>query len=178
MQGAALVTLNNVTQIFMKDDGIITVPRYAQHEWRRADSMPELDFGRDLKSEEQLIVREWTNPQDGQKEVFFRNLSSIISHSITAQHASWYLTLQLWILFWELDNWPVFFRARDLPIFGGLLVRLALGDVLEWVVVHVVLRVAVLIGGLFGVKGTREEYTPRRDGVEEEGDKGLKHSVD
>jgi hypothetical protein len=61
------VTLNKTTRTFTPEDGIITVPRFASHEWRRANSEGE-----------ELVVKEWTGPVDGEKQIFFRNLSSVI----------------------------------------------------------------------------------------------------
>src|SRR5690242_3345848 len=68
VKGTALVTLNGVTNTYTSSDGVITVPRYARHEWRRA---PEIE-------EDELVVKEWTDPEDGEKEIFFRNLNSAI----------------------------------------------------------------------------------------------------
>jgi len=67
VHGTALVTLNKTTRTFTPEDGIITVPRFASHEWRRANSEGE-----------ELVVKEWTGPVDGEKQIFFRNLSSVI----------------------------------------------------------------------------------------------------
>lgn len=61
LSGAAEITLSETTQIYTSASGKITVPRYARHEWKRAS--PEGD---------DLIVQEWTDPGDGEKEVFFR----------------------------------------------------------------------------------------------------------
>lgn len=56
----------------MAEDGIITVPVNARHEWRRVEN-----------GGEELVVREWTDPEDGEKEVFFRNLNSVLLESQT-----------------------------------------------------------------------------------------------
>ncbi|KAH7417440.1 hypothetical protein BKA64DRAFT_657960 [Cadophora sp. MPI-SDFR-AT-0126] len=179
LSGAALITLNDVTRIYTAGDGVVTVPRYAKHEWQRASRAGELglDFGLsssaasgcdiqtqnsqlELLLKQDLTVREWTFPTDGQKEIFFRNLSGIIAHAIEHKHANWYLTLQLWVLFAKLDNWPVLFQASNVPVVGWCLERLSLGRMLEWVFCHVVLWGPVIIGALFGIKGTWMEYTP------------------
>ncbi|PVH85722.1 hypothetical protein DL98DRAFT_650684 [Cadophora sp. DSE1049] len=179
LSGAALITLNHVTRIYTAADGVVTVPRYARHEWQRASRVGELglDFGLsssaasssgvqtqnsrlEMLVEQDLIVREWTSPTDGQKEIFFRNLSGIIAHAIEHKHTDWYLTLQLWVLFAKLDNWPVLFQASNIPVVGWWLERLSLGRVLEWVICHVLLWGAVVIGRVLGIKGTWMEYTP------------------
>jgi quercetin dioxygenase-like cupin family protein len=71
IQGISRVTLNGITLNYTAEDGIIVVPRFARHEWQRAD---------DAHSHNDVdpIVREWTDPIDGQKEIFFRNLNSAI----------------------------------------------------------------------------------------------------
>ncbi|KAM0246834.1 hypothetical protein ACHAP5_004456 [Fusarium lateritium] len=74
VQGFALVTLGNHTSVFSKDDGIITIPRYSIHQYMRADKTEQGKVGKDVD----LIVREWTEPGDGDKEVFFRNLISLM----------------------------------------------------------------------------------------------------
>ncbi|KAL5321073.1 hypothetical protein ACEPPN_011883 [Leptodophora sp. 'Broadleaf-Isolate-01'] len=181
ISGAALITLNNSTRIYTASDGIITIPRYAKHEWQRASRAPDLgfDFFDDSSPEnnhtyqemdDELIVREWTQPSDGKKEIFFRNLSGIISHSTQNGHPDWYVTLQLWILFATMDNWPVFFRAGNVPVFGGWIERLGIARILEWGVTHVLLGVAGLVGRVSGVKGVWGAFTPemvdRREGGE------------
>lgn len=141
--GSALVTLNGVTKTYTSSDGLIVVPRYARHEWRRASS-----------SEEVLIVKEWTAPADGEKEVFFRNLSSIIQEwsSSEGPKREWWLTLQLYVLFREMDNWPVILSSRCIPLFK---------NAFEWVITHVILFLASLLGSLMGLHGQYVEYTPR-----------------
>ncbi|SPJ72438.1 uncharacterized protein FTOL_02166 [Fusarium torulosum] len=74
VQGYALVTVGNYTSVFSKDDGIITIPRYAIHQYMRADKTEQGKVGKDVD----LIVREWTEPGDGDKEVFFRNIISLM----------------------------------------------------------------------------------------------------
>jgi len=151
IQGSAEITLSNTTQIYTSSSGIITVPRYARHEWKRA-----LSDGPDL------IVQEWTDPEDGLKEVFFRNLSSTIEDSTKPNKPvkEWWLTWQLFIIFWGLDNWPVLFSTHNLPFLGRVLEVLGLGRRFEWVVTHFVLRVAVVLGGLLGLRSWYAEYMP------------------
>jgi hypothetical protein len=102
-----------------------------------------------------LVVKEWTDPADGQKEVFFRNLSSVIQDWVSAEgpKREWWLEWQLFVVFWGLDNWPVILRFGGIPIIGSLL---------EWVITHVVMGLAVLVGRVIGLRSIYEEYTPRR----------------
>lgn len=44
-------------KVYGPDDSVVVVERFTVHEWRRADEG------------EELVVRGWTEPGDGQKEV-------------------------------------------------------------------------------------------------------------
>ncbi len=97
-------------------------------------------------------MKEWTDPADGQKEVFFRNLSSVILDCTKdGPPNEWWLTWQLFVVFWGLDNYPVFVTLLWLPF---------IGQMLEWALTHVLLCVAVLAGKLVGLKSAYGEYTP------------------
>lgn len=65
----------------------------------------------------------------------------------------WWLTLQLFVVFWGFDNYPVFLNLEKFPIFG---------KTVEWIVTHFVLFVAMLVGKIFGCKSVYGEYTPTR----------------
>ncbi|KAG4427174.1 hypothetical protein IFR05_017343, partial [Cadophora sp. M221] len=151
ISGAALITLNNSTHIYTSSEGILTIPRYAKHEWQRASraqalgynfffhdsdssSAGELEICTPQELDDELVVREWTQPSDGQKEIFFRNLSGIISYSSSTRkwYSDWYVMLQLWILFAAMDNWPVFLQVGNVPLFGGWMERLGVARVVEW----------------------------------------------
>ncbi len=121
----------------------MTIYPYQRHEWRRA----EVDGS-------ELVVKEWTDPEDGQKEVFFRNLSSVIADS-ARNGAGWLLTLQLFVIFWSMDNWPVFFNCSGIPI---------LGAGIEWIITHLVLGLAALAGVAMGFESEYTEYTPKQVG--------------
>ncbi|KAE8448327.1 hypothetical protein EG329_009571 [Mollisiaceae sp. DMI_Dod_QoI] len=152
LSGTALVTLSGTTQTYDTTSGTITIPRYARHEWRRAspDGPP-------------LIVQEWTDPGDGAKEVFFRNLSSVIEQETkTGPPREWWLTWQLFVIFWGLDNWPVLLSSGDIPIFGIIIQKLGFNGWFEWAVTHAVLWAATLLGWVWGLKSVYEEYTPER----------------
>jgi quercetin dioxygenase-like cupin family protein len=144
IQGSALITLNSVTKTYTPSDGIIVIPRYARHEWRRASS-----------SDEELIVKEWTDPEDGEKEVFFRNLSSVIEDATKDRKPNeWSLTHQLFVIFRALDNFPVLVDLSYVPV---------VGKGLEWAITHFVLGYAVLLGLVLGWKSVYPEYTPGWD---------------
>lgn len=81
-----------------KDSGTVTVPRYRLHCLGRGDtgapSLLERDRAEVMFMQSggggvvrpevgewdlELRVREWTEPNDGEKEVFFRNLAGVVS---------------------------------------------------------------------------------------------------
>ncbi|CZT08615.1 hypothetical protein WAI453_007137 [Rhynchosporium graminicola] len=171
ISGAALITLNNVAQIYTSLDGIVAVPRFSKHEWRRASLAPSLGYDFSPLSasltqgqidDEELVVHEWTDPNDGQKEVFFRNLSGIIADGVESKTGEWVMELRLWALFREVDNWPVVLETCRLPILGPVLEKISLGRISEWVVTHAVFGILGCLGWVVATKGVREEYTPKR----------------
>lgn len=100
------------------------------------------------------MVKEWTDPADGEKEVFFRNLSSVIVDCIKSGPPNeWWLTWQLFVVFWGLDNYPVLVSMTWVPLVGSML---------EWALTHLVLLVAVFAGKLIGLKSVYDQYTPGR----------------
>ncbi|KAI8629076.1 hypothetical protein F5Y19DRAFT_433898 [Xylariaceae sp. FL1651] len=120
-------------------DGVITVPRGIIHEWRRSQT---------AGGDEELIVREWTDPKDGQKEVFFRNLNGLILDAIKDGDGSWRmrtLDLELFNLFWRQDNWPVMLRQSWPSWIQGAATR-------------AVLMGAVVLGKILGCNGVYDEY--------------------
>ncbi|KAI1073649.1 hypothetical protein F5B20DRAFT_597323 [Whalleya microplaca] len=129
-------------------DGVVRVPRGVVHEWRRSRSIPGEGSGEE--EEEDLVVREWTDPRDGAKEAFFRNLNGLILDAAAAGPRSWEartLGLELAAVFWRLDNWPI-----------------VLGEAWSWpgwvhaVATRAVLGAQVALGWLVGCRGVYEEY--------------------
>ena len=139
LQGTALVTLGRVTKPHTPSDGIVTVPRNTVHEWRRA-----------APGGEDLVVREWTDPSDGQKEVFFRMLNSFLTepepgrlHRFPVRLPGWMVvTVQMMLIFRACDNWPVVGKE----------------GVVGWVLMRVVFGVAGVLGAVMGLKGVYPEY--------------------
>ncbi|KAI9722678.1 MAG: hypothetical protein M1812_001609 [Candelaria pacifica] len=136
VQGTASVILLDKTLVVTADDGPITIPAFAKHEWMRAPT-----HGNDVD----LIVNEWTSPIDGQKQIFFRNLNSVIQEDYSNKWmpVGWLITLQLFVIFRALDNYPVFVE----------------GWVDRWVT-HMILWMAGLFGWAMGFRGWYTEYTP------------------
>ena len=129
---------------------MIEVPNYTVHEWHRAEG---------VEHRENLIVREWTVPEDGRKEVFFRNLNSflmepqpssmyemsgVVPGLVRSWIESWIILLQLFCIFRAWDNWPLF-----------------IGDdsrMLSWIVTHLVLNICSAIGWFVGLGASYPEY--------------------
>ena len=61
------------------------------------------------------------------------------------------LTLQLHMISWASDNWPIFFSCAKVPIVGGAI---------ETLVTHLVLFFAVLVGTFMELETQYEAYTP------------------
>jgi hypothetical protein len=74
VSGAAFVTLGDT----VAKDGIITIPRFMVHGYSRADSITPPVQGEEDGKDVDLVIKEWTDPQDGGKVVFFRNVLGII----------------------------------------------------------------------------------------------------
>ncbi|KAI1453473.1 hypothetical protein F4805DRAFT_366596 [Annulohypoxylon moriforme] len=145
LAGRARVMLGGRTFVVSRGDGesVVTVPRGVVHEWRRDD--------REGGDGEDLVVMEWTDPKDGAKEVFFRNLNGIVLDATTAveKSGSWsgkLLEIELWNLFWRADNYPVVLNAGW---FGRVVTKVLMGA-------------AVTLGWILGRPGVYEEYELKR----------------
>ncbi|KAI9701935.1 MAG: hypothetical protein M1836_001279 [Candelina mexicana] len=136
IQGIACVQLQGKTLVLNAADGPITIPAFAKHQWMRVCTQG---------NDEDLVVKEWTSPADGQKQIFFRNLSSVIQEDYNNvwMPMSWLITLQLFAIFGALDNYPVFVE----------------GWTERWVT-HMVLWTARLLSWALGLRGYYAEYTP------------------
>jgi hypothetical protein len=66
----------------------------------------------------------------------------------------WWVPFQLFVIFWELDNWPVLFSLE------GVGIERSLERGVEYAVSFLVLFVVGLVGRVLGVKAVAEERTP------------------
>lgn len=164
---------------------VIEVPRYARHDWGRLEhyvnSFPNLKLGRGMSAQttwpedwtDEVVVEEWTDPVDIQKPLFFWNLNNIITESselVLSRRqqiakgvlGGWWIDLQLFVVFWELDNWPVFFdlRYRDMPFRGSRGIFPSITNALEIVTSLIILFFARIIGQLLGLRGVEQRRTP------------------
>ena len=149
LSGVALVTTVSMTgrstKRRTKTDGAICIDRFLIHEWGRASGEGE-----------EVVVQECTDPADGAKEVFFRNLNSVILDAdsivegvLMFLSADWLLKWQILVICAGMDNFPIFTQSLG----TGVAMRI-FGKVLLWLV--------AAMGGLFGLKAWYEEYTPQR----------------
>jgi hypothetical protein len=143
------VSVGGISRIVSASDGHLVVPKFARHEWRRAVAEDGASFEHSWDDEE-LVVQEWTDPFDGEKEIFFRNLNSVIIDTIKnpTWWMEWWLSLQLFVVFADADNYPVFWAEKV----GN--------EKMQFLVTHFVLAMTKTMGRLVGAKGTYEEYTP------------------
>ncbi|KAI1371705.1 hypothetical protein F4677DRAFT_288574 [Hypoxylon crocopeplum] len=146
LAGRAWVSLAGREVYVGVGDGVATVPRGVVHEWRRADG----GKGEGEEDGDELVVREWTEPRDGAKEVFFRNLNGLVLDATDESKAGgggsrWsgaLLSLDLWNLFWRADNYPVVLGPGWV---GAVATRTMMGA-------------AVVLGWVLGCQGVYEEY--------------------
>jgi hypothetical protein len=189
-QGVMRVTLEVdsgklVTTFIGPNSGVVEVPKNRRHRLRRGDQgiewkrlkgnlswMDEAEFREggkitDEDWEAEARGQEWTSPQDGRKEAFFRNLAGVVGEKrkggIWTVWENVLVLMGVLVVFREFDNWPAFLGGR--------------WRILEWILSHTVLWVVGVLGGLLGLKGEYEEYTPvelRELVTGQEGGKGKK----
>ncbi|KAH3919196.1 hypothetical protein HBH56_030000 [Parastagonospora nodorum] len=160
---------------------VIEVPKYARHEWRRAENYYGVRrtigvrYVKPADVDDEVVVEEWTNPADLGKPLFFWNLNGVIAGVVDdevlsgAQRVvkkvlrSWWVELQLFVIFWELDNWPVFVGLGG--VLGGQsrLQKFAYRYVersVEYFMTFVVLFAAKVLGWLIGIRAVEQRRTP------------------
>ncbi|KAK0512616.1 hypothetical protein JMJ35_004633 [Cladonia borealis] len=174
ISGAALITLSNQTKVYTAEDGIAVIPRYARHEWMRFDRPAHLLSKSQRKGQEKwmeehgedvieklrgmdLVAEEWTDPGDGEKEVFFRNILSTLKESQWRE--GWWgvvlMLLQIMLVMWELDN-PVVLLDLGGPGDGD-----GWRGAVETAVTYAFMWSVAMMGKALGLKAVNEEYTPK-----------------
>ena len=154
LQGTALVTLGSSTKTYDPGDGPIRVDRFTVHEWRRLPPAEDPDAG------VELIVQEWTDPADGEKELFFRNLNSVILDAMTSKPSllQWmptglWIDWQVMVICHGYDNYPVFVGTGTLR---GL-------------VTHAWLFLVAIVGRFYGLRASYDEYMLRNEQAQYKG---------
>ncbi|KAH6632958.1 hypothetical protein C7974DRAFT_433150 [Boeremia exigua] len=172
--------IDKVNGQLVQEGLVVEVPRFVRHNWGRLEHYRKSTraFGRGVQQHrnspedwtEEVVVEEWTDPSDIKKPLFFWNLNAIITAPGEASSkrerlakdilGEFWIDLQLFIVFWELDNWPVFFDLRNLS-YGydqGVLPRLT--DGAEIIVSFIVLFIARIVGFLLGLHAVEQRRTP------------------
>ena len=151
VEGYALVTIGDRTAVFTKDDGVITIPRYTIHQYMRADKTEEGKAGKEMD----LVVQEWTEPADGDKEVFFRNILSLLMDRESTLKGNLSMFLSIMVVAWAHDNYPVFWEGP------GLLERTNKERVMR-LVTYSLMGSLASIGRLIGYRSDYPEYATLR----------------
>ena len=107
--GKASVMVDGITSIIDSSSGEICIPKGVVHAWGLTDDC-----------DEELIIWERTEPMDGEKQIFFRNLiSSLVDSSLgnpfSVQSLQRRLSLrdllQFFVTFRALDNYPLIWNG-------------------------------------------------------------------
>lgn len=173
VQGAVRVRLGDMVHVISAatdDVKEIRVDRHIRHEWSRADP-----------DGEDVVVTERTEPQDGEKALFFWNLNGVIldaqaeagkqrsqQKSMLAVYTAWLwqvwadlrVTLSLFVIFRSLDNFPVFDISRAVSSTLLTPIKPELGVWAEWCLTHLVLGAAAALAWAWRIEPVRREYTP------------------
>lgn len=174
LSGAILVTINNNSFVVTGASPTLTIPRKARHELMRWDcpgrkghqNVAQEAFRKEMLAKgqskeleklraQQVEAEEWTTPTDGEKEVFFRNLLSVISEPRKGILGEMLRFIHIVIIYQDLDTRMV---ILDMGSEDGNGWRGMVEEMMWWVV----LGVAGLIGGVLGLKPVSEAYTPDR----------------
>jgi hypothetical protein len=122
------------------------------------------------------VVREYTVPSDGQKEVFFRNLYSTLLDPYTTSPAyfcsirmpipvKWYVELQLFLIAAAWDSFGVLY-SPSLPRIGSNdaihQATCQAEEYLQYAITHVALLAVKMLAWFWGMKSIFEEYTPEQ----------------
>jgi hypothetical protein len=140
LSGRLLVRLDGVEKVVGPEDGPQRIDRGVVHEFMRADVY---GYGnKDAEGEgEDVVVEEWTDPADGVKQVFFRNLLGVLEDG---EYWGGWFGVQALLICRRYDNWNV--------LWGGWA---------RWAVTHAVFGVVEGVARVAGLRAWYEEYTPR-----------------
>ncbi|POS75420.1 hypothetical protein DHEL01_v206191 [Diaporthe helianthi] len=170
VKGTVRVTLDSqIHTISASDAGTeVKVDRNVWHEWRRAN----------VEDDEDVVVVERTEPEDGEKAIFFWNLNGVILKAQGVKCPPYvprllhgflmdaWVTLSLFAIFRVLDNVPVFVNVlRAFSRRGFVFAEKTLGHTalraVDVVISRVLLGLAAAVSLLmFGIRAVRDEFTP------------------
>ncbi|KAF9639526.1 hypothetical protein BFW01_g11332 [Lasiodiplodia theobromae] len=147
----------------------IKVEKNTRHEWSR-----------EAADGEDVAVVERTEPEDGNKAIFFWNLNGVVldaqaesklQETIIAGFSVVWLEhllrefqvhLKLFTISRSLDNFPVFVDLTGSSA-GGYLkkIRPALPSLVEWLIAHFLLEAAAIFSSVWGIEPVQRKYTPK-----------------
>lgn len=136
LQGRVLIKLGDRSRIVTPQDGAVVVEKYLIHDFMRADK----DLPNDQKDSGDVITEEWTDPADGVKHVFFRNIFSTLQDSGYWGRLTF---IQALYIAASYDDYIVFVPGRA-----------------SYVVTHLMYSSIRFFGPLLGLQPWIEEYTP------------------
>ncbi len=158
---------------------VIKVDKFARHNWGRAEGYMNsrklatcvpIVYPEDI--DEEVIVEEWTDPADISKALFFWNLNGFLTAPQNSQLPTrqsvlrlilgpLWVPFNLFIIFWELDNWPVFYSMRGIT---GPFIRESWGEslerLIEYIMTFIVLFGAKTLGRSVNIQGVTRDRTP------------------
>lgn len=158
---------------------VIKVDKYARHNWGRLEEYMKssrvvtcVRIALPEDRDDDVIVEEWTDPADTSKALFFWNLNGVITASpetklsrrqslLKSILGGWWIPFQLFVIFWHLDNWPIFFSLKGTTApFVAKKLGFSLESITEYLTTFVVLFFAKTIGSIMDVKAVSKERTP------------------
>jgi hypothetical protein len=140
VSGRLLLRLDGVEKVVTPADGPQTINKFVVHEFMRADMHGHAAGAAEGDAEQDVVVEEWTDPADGVKQVFFRNLIGVLEDE--AYWGKW-LGPQALLICSRYDNFNV--------LWGGW------G---KWAVTHAAFGIVEGVAKLAGLRPWYEEYTP------------------
>ena len=160
------LSIVSVSKVGDNNDPVdVKVDPYRMHEWSRADP-----------DGEEVVVVERTDPVDGEKRLFFWNLNGVVLKAQGAEKPwilpGWvfrlmmdlWVTLNLFVIFHSLDNFPVLLDIPEILQSWGYIVRdgsliYRLLYVIEMHLSRIVLMTISLLGWVVGLEPVRREFT-------------------
>ncbi|KAK2609361.1 hypothetical protein QQS21_002142 [Conoideocrella luteorostrata] len=171
VQGSIKVRLGSMQRIISASETSqpeLRIDKFVWHEWQRAES-----------GGSEVVVIERTDPADGEKSLFFWNLNSVILNiprlldtqpflsrcpaAAARLLLTFWMELNLMVIFAHLDNIPVYFNLPRSKFRIGNLIPVQALAAMDWMISHMVLSVAALIGWALGVQPVDRRYTPERE---------------
>ncbi|KAK4947776.1 hypothetical protein LTR10_013284 [Elasticomyces elasticus] len=147
LQGQVKFTIDGTAKVIGPEDGVHTIRKYEVHDFCRADGG---------SGDEDVMVEEWTEPDDGFKQVFFYNVLSLFKDSLdpTTQKAklSPGLAVQLLRTIAHVDNFvdPLPFLPSSVSVLFAV----------KYILTHSVYGLGKVLGSVLGYQVWFKGYTP------------------